>query len=164
MVKRSTILLGIFAAALLVWMAGVLVKYQIVNYNYYQTRAIAQQTMDTTLAPNRGSIYSRNYTPLAISAPVETVYIAPNSIDEEDRRTVAEGLASILELDEDAIYQKTLKKNYYEMIKRRIDAEVADEIRAWIDEKNLEGVHLVEDTKRYYPYNSMACHILGFII
>ena len=109
MVKRSTIMLGIFAAALLVWMAGVLVKYQIVNYSYYQTRAIAQQTMDTTLAPNRGSIYSRNYTPLAISAPVETVYIAPNSIDEEDRRTVAEGLASILEMDEDAIYQKTLK-------------------------------------------------------
>lgn len=162
MVKRSTILLGIFAAALLVWMAGVLVKYQIVNYNYYQTRAIAQQTMDTTLAPNRGSIYSRNYTPLAISAPVETVYIAPNSIDEEDRRTVAEGLASILEMDEDAIYQKTLKKNYYEMIKRRIDAEVADRIREWVDEKDLEGVHLVEDTKRYYPYNSMACHILGF--
>ena len=162
MVNRSTFLLGAFAVALLVWMAGVLAKYQIVNYNYYQTRAIAQQTMDTTLAPNRGSIYSRNYTPLAISAPVETVYISPNSIDEEDRRTVAEGLASILEMDEDAIYQKTLKENYYEMIKRRIDAELADQIREWVDDKNLEGVHLVEDTKRYYPYNSMACHILGF--
>ena len=162
MVKRSTIVLGFFAAALLIWMAGVLVKYQIVDYSYYQTRAIAQQTMDTTLAPNRGSIYSRNYTPLAISAPVETVYISPNTIDEEDRRAVAKGLASILEMDEDAIYQKTLKKNYYEMIKRRIDVEIADKIREWVDEENLKGVHLVEDTKRYYPYNSMACHILGF--
>ncbi len=162
MVKRSTIVLGIFAAALLLWMAGVLVKHQIIDYTYYQTRAIAQQTMDTTLSPKRGAIYSRNYTPLAISAPVETVYISPNSIDEEDRRAVAAGLAEILELDEEKIYQKTLKDNYYEMIARRIETEVADRIRTLIDEKDLEGIYLVEDTKRYYPFNSLACHILGF--
>lgn len=162
MVNRSTVMLGIFAVALLIWMAGVLVKYQIVNYNYYQTRAIAQQTMDTTLSANRGAIYSRNYTPLAISAPVETVYIAPNSIDEEDQRLIASGLSQILEVDEQTIYEKTQKKNYYELIKRRIESDVADEVRAFIKENKLEGVHLVEDTKRYYPYNNLACHILGF--
>ena len=162
MVKRSTWLLGIFAFCLLIWMAGMLVKYQIVNYNYYQTKAIAQQTMDTTLSPNRGTIYSRNYTALAVSAPVETVYISPRTVKEEDRRTVAKGLAEILELDEEEIYKKTLKENYYENIKRRIESDVADEIRAFIDENDLDGIYLVEDTKRYYPYNNLACHILGF--
>lgn len=162
MVSRITWLLGIFAVALLIWLVGVLVDLQIVNYIHYQSRAIAQQTMDTTLSPKRGKIYSRNYTALAESAPVETVYISPNSIDEEDRRTVADGLAKILNLDAEKIYQKTQKDNYYEMIARRIETTVADQIRTFIDEENLKGIYLVEDTKRYYPYNNLACHVLGF--
>lgn len=165
MVRRSTVMLAIFAVALLLWLAGMLVKYQIVNYSYYQTKAISQQTMDTTLNAKRGTIYSRNYTELAVSAPVETVYIAPNSIDQEDTalcRLIASGLSEILGVDEETIYEKTQKKNYYELVKRRIETEVADQVRAFIDENDLEGIHLVEDTKRYYPYNSLACHILGF--
>lgn len=165
MVNRSTVMLAIFAVALLLWLAGMLVKYQIVNYNYYQTKAISQQTMDTTLNAQRGTIYSRNYTALAKSAPVETVYLAPNSIDKEDTakcRLIASGLAEILGVDEETVYQKTQKNNYYEMVKRRIESDTADRVRAFVDENNLKGIHLVEDTKRYYPYNSLACHILGF--
>lgn len=165
MVNRSTVMLAIFAVALLLWLAGMLVKYQIVNYNYYQTKAISQQTMDTTLNAQRGTIYSRNYTALAKSAPVETVYLAPNSIDKEDTakcRLIASGLAEILGVDEETVYQKTQKNNYYEMVKRRIESETADKVRAFVDEHDLKGIHLVEDTKRYYPYNSLACHILGF--
>ncbi len=162
MVTRSTILLGVFAVALLVWMAGTLAKYQIVNYNFYQTRAIQQQTMDTTLTPERGTIYSRNYTALAISAPVETVYINPKGVDDDDAPTVARGLSEILGVDETTVLEKAKKNNYYELIKRRIDSETADKVRAFIDENDLSGIHLVNDTKRYYPNNSLACHILGF--
>ncbi len=165
MVTRSTVMLAIFAFALLLWLAGMLVKYQIVNYSYYQTKAISQQTMDTTLNAQRGTIYSRNYTALAKSAPVETVYIAPNSIDKDDVaecRLIASGLAEILGVDEETVYKKTQKNNYYELIKRRIESDVADKVRAFVDENDLSGIHLVEDTKRYYPYNSLACHILGF--
>ncbi len=162
MVTRSTVLLGIFAVALLVWMAGTLARYQIVNYTFYQTRAIQQQTMDTTLTPERGTIYSRNYTALAISAPVETVYINPKGVDDEDAPTVARGLAEILGVDETTVLEKTKKNNYYELIKRRIDSETADKVRAFIDENDLSGIHLVNDTKRYYPNNNLACHILGF--
>lgn len=53
MVRRSTVMLAVFAVALLLWLAGMLAKYQIVNYNYYQAKAISQQTMDTTLSANR---------------------------------------------------------------------------------------------------------------
>ncbi len=165
MVNRSTVMLAIFAAALLLWLAGMLAKYQIVNYSYYQTKAISQQTMDTTLNAKRGTIYSRNYTALAKSAPVETVYIAPNSIDKDDPavcRLIASGLSAILGVDEETIYQKTQKNNYYELVKRRIESDVADQVRTFVKENKLKGIHLVEDTKRYYPFNSMACHILGF--
>ncbi len=157
-------MLAIFAVALLLWLAGVLVNYQIVNYTYYQTKAISQQTMDTTLAAQRGTIYSRNYQELAVSAQVETVYIAPNSVDKDEAncRLIARGLSEILGVDEQTVYEKTQKSNYYELVKRRIESDVADQVRAFIDENDLKGIHLVEDTKRYYPYNSLACHILGF--
>ena len=163
-VMRSTWVLAIFAVLLLVVLAGVLANYQIVNYSFYQTKAISQQTMDTTLSANRGTIYSRNYTALAVSAPVETVYISPNAIgdDEATCRLIASGLSEILGVDEEDIYQKTKKSNYYEIVKRRIESELADQVRAFVDEHDLKGIHLVDDTKRYYPYNSLACHILGF--
>lgn len=165
MVRRSTVVLAIFAGALILWLAGRLVSYQIVNYNFYQAKAISQQTMDTTLAANRGVIYSRTYTELAVSASVETVYLSPNSIDQEDEalcRLIASGLSEILGVDAETVYEKTQKNNYYEIVKRRIESDVADQVRVFIDENDLEGIYLVEDTKRYYPYNSLACHILGF--
>lgn len=165
MVTRSTIMLGLFAAALLIWLAGVLVKYQIVDYTFYQAKAISQQTMDATLYANRGTIYSRNYTALAVSASVETVYLAPNSIDKEDPevcRKIAKGLSEILEVDEEKIYQMTQKDSFYQLVKRRIEADVADKVRKFIEENDLKGIHLMDDTKRYYPYNSLACHILGY--
>ena len=165
MVTRSTVMLGIFAAILLIGLAGVLVKYQIVDYTYYQAKAIAQQTMDATLYANRGTIYSRNYTALAVSASVETVYIAPNSIDKEDTelcRKIAKGLSEILDVDEEKIYEMTQKDSFYQLVKRRVEADVADQVRTFVDENDLKGVHLMDDTKRYYPYNSLACHILGY--
>ena len=55
MIRRSTVMLAIFAIALLIWLAGRLVQYQIVDYSYYQTKAITQQTMDATLYAHRGS-------------------------------------------------------------------------------------------------------------
>lgn len=165
MVQRGTVLMGVFVAALLLWLAGWLVKYQIIDYDFYQAKAIGQQTMDTTLSAGRGTIYSRNYTPLAVSASVETVYIAPNSIDQDDEeycRLIASGLSKILGVEEETIYTKTQKSNYYELVKRRVESNVADQVRAFIEKNDIEGVHLVEDTKRYYPNGSLACHILGY--
>ncbi len=165
MINRSLVVLGVLVLCLLGWMVGRLVQLQIIDYTVYQSKAIEQQTMDTTLSANRGTIYSRNYQALALSASVETVYIAPNSIDETDEATcrlIARGLSEILGVDEETVYKKTQKKNYYELIKRRIEADVADQVRTFVKDNKLKGIHLVEDTKRYYPYNSLACHILGF--
>lgn len=165
MIRRSTVMLAIFAIALLIWLAGRLVQYQIVDYSYYQTKAITQQTMDATLYAHRGTIYSRNYTALAVSAPAQTVYLSPNSLDKEDTalcRKIAKGLAEILGVEEEEVYQKTQKNNFYEVVKRRIESDVVDKIRAFIDENDLEGIYLMEDSKRHYPYNSLACHILGY--
>ena len=52
-------------------------------------------------------------------------------------------------------------ESQYELIKLRADEEVADAVRAYINENKIVGVHLVADAKRYYPYGSLASHVIG---
>ena len=60
-----------------------LAKYQIVEYNFYQARAISQQTLNTTINANRGKITDTNGVELAVSKTVKTVYISPKNIKNE---------------------------------------------------------------------------------
>ena len=163
MVNRSLIIMGgfFFLAALII---GALVYYQIINYDFYQKRAITQQTLDTTINANRGTITDCKGNELAVSNTVKTVYISPNSIkDDDDARLIAASLSEILDIDYETIYEKTQKNNYYEIVKRKVENDIADEVRAFVSEKKVDGVHLIDDTKRYYPYNNLASHIIGFV-
>ncbi len=138
-------------------------KIQLVDYEFYQARAIEQQTRDTIVTPERGTIYDRNGNIVAMSATVETVFISPKEIkDDEMARTISSGLSEILEVDYDTVYKKTQQDNYYQVIKKRIETEVADKVREFVEETGVKGVYLVEDTKRYYPYSNAASQIIGF--
>ena len=148
-----------FAAVLV----GHLVKHQIIDYDYYQSRAISQQTLDTPINANRGVITDRNGVKLAVSTTVKTVFISPKSISDKDAADIARNLSQILDVDYETVYKKTQKNNYYEVIKRKIENETADEIRKYIDESGVSGIHLIDDTKRRYPYNNLASHIIGFV-
>ena len=117
-------------------------------------------------------------TPLAQSATVWTVSVAPNQITtDEQRQLVAQGLSDILGLDYNEVLEKTKKNTKYEIIKKKVEKPEADKITAYIEEKNKEidaeneqirennknalekqelkqkvkGIHMVEDSKRYYP-------------
>ena len=54
-------------------------------------------------------------------------------------------------------------KSQYELIQLRADEEVAAKVRAYVEENKISGVHLVADTKRYYPYGSLAAQVIGFV-
>lgn len=164
MVNRATVVLTVFVSLLLVVMTGYMAYYQIIKHDFYQAKAITQQTMDTEINANRGTIFDRNGVALALSATVETVFISPASVkDDEQARLIASRLSEILDVDEETIYKKAQKTNYYEVIKRKVEKDVADEVRKFIDESKVTAVHLVEDTKRYYPYGSLASHVIGFV-
>ena len=60
------------------------------------------------------------------------------------------------------VCQDAEKNNYYEIVKRKIESDVADKVRDYISESKATGIHLIDDTKRYYPYNNLASHIIGF--
>ena len=100
---------------------------------------------------------------LAVSASAETVYIAPKSIkDDEQAALIARELSRILGVSEESILKKTQADNYYEVIKRQVEKETADQVREFKQEYDLAAVALAEDSKRYYPYGAFASHIIGF--
>lgn len=137
---------------------------QIVKGSEYQKLAFEQQNTNRQIPPKRGTIYDRNGKKLAISASVEQVVINPRQVREssKDIEKTAEELAEILDLKVENVLKKIRKNTGYEIIKRRIDKEIGDQVRKWAKDNKLSGVFVDEDTKRYYPNNNLAAHVIGF--
>lgn len=132
---------------------------QIIKGPSLKQDAIAQQTRDSMVSSERGTIYDRNYKVLAQSASTTMVCVVPVDIKEKGNgEEVARALSEILEVDYDEVYAKTQKNSYYEIIKRRVESAEVEKIRAL----NLVGIRLDADTKRYYPNGSLASHVIGF--
>ena len=125
--------------------------------------AYQQQTLDRSINPKRGTIYDRNGNALAVSSTVETVSVNPGNISKENKEKVAKKLSEIFELDYDTVLKKVSKRSSIETIIKKVDKEKTDELRIWMQENNItEGINIDEDTKRYYPYNTLASQIIGF--
>lgn len=167
--------------AVIIMFSGVsavrLVNIMIVNGEKYQNDASEQQLYDSLVTAPRGEIYDRNMQVLARSTTAWTVYITPNGIhkidDEADkeyvRKTIAENLSQILELEYDKVYEQTGKRSYYVIVKKKIEKSVADKVREFLSDEKYEDLQLVkyvgldETTKRYYPNDSLASVVLGFV-
>lgn len=169
--KRSFATLIIFVILLIVLLLRC-AWIQFVRGEELQISAIEQQTKDKTINSKRGIIYDRNGKILAQSASVELVSVSPREIAEaQNADFVADTLSQILELDRNAVYEKITKQSSYEIIKRRVEKQPAEAIRKLMSAEDengktvnkLKGVHLSEDTKRYYPYGSLGAHVIGFV-
>ncbi len=145
-----------------------LFRWQIVRGEELSNAALDQSLQSTTLSAMRGTIYDSTGKILAQSASVWTVVLEPayfSYYDDPDatRRKVASGLAPILELDEEEIYEKTQGDSYFVYLKRRVETSVRDEINKFLEDNGISaGVRLIEDYKRYYPYGQVASTVLGF--
>lgn len=154
--KRILILINSFLLAVLLLI--VRVGYiKIIDGSWLRDRAEDLHTRDRLISPIRGTIYDRNKIELAQSGSVATIGVVNAQIEDEEK--VAKILSEKLELEYDWVYQKVSNKVALERIESKVSKEVADEIRAM----NLEGVKVDEDTKRYYPYNNLLSHVIGFV-
>ena len=126
--------------------------------------AYQQQTLDRKINPKRGVIYdATGKNVLAISSTVETVSINPGNIAKENKEKVAKILSDIFELDYDKTLKKVTKRSSIETIAKKVDKEKTDKLRVWMEENNIDtGINIDEDTKRYYPYSTVASQIIGF--
>ena len=171
---RSFVLMLVMGIGMFVLLFFQLFDLQIVRHEELQSKAVNQQTRRTVVTASRGTIYDRSGNIMAISASAETVILSPLEIDravndKDDpvtwtKDSLAAGLAEILDGDAAAIRRRMDNtESQYELIKLRADEEVADAVRAYINENKIVGVHLVADAKRYYPYGSLASHVIGFV-
>ena len=175
MLKRAVIVMVIAVLCLTLVSTGSLVQIMIIKGEEYQAKASEQQLYDSLITAPRGDIYDSNMNLLATSSPAWTVYLTPNGINkledktkaEQIRKTIAEGLSSILGMEYDEIYELSQKNSYYVIVKKKIEQETVDKIREFIlENKDLEIANYIgldETTKRYYPNDSLASTVLGFV-
>ena len=130
---------------------------QIINSSWLQAKASSQWTRDLPLTAERGKILDAYGATLAQSYTTYNVYTRAREID--DPVATATTLASILNLKFESVHSKASDRSVSEMlIKMQVEEDVAQKI---ID-KNLKGVYLSQNNKRYYPYGDMLTQVLGF--
>ena len=171
---RSFVLMILMGVVMFVLLFFRLFDLQITRHEELQGKAVNQQTRRTVVTANRGTIYDAGGNILAISSSAETIILSPLEIDNavndtEDpvswtKESLAAGLAEILGKDASAIRKRMDNvKSPYEVIQLRADEDTAAKVRSYVDENKIAGVHLVADTKRYYPYGSLAAQVIGFV-
>ena len=118
--------------------------------------ALEQWTRGIEIKAKRGIIFDRNGKKLAINISAYTVWAYPADI--EDKTETARQIAEVLDLDEKVVYEKITRNVAAEKIKQWISKEEAKALR----DLKLSGISIVDDNKRYYPYEDFAPYILGF--
>ncbi len=136
------------------------------QYGYYQEKAQNNQTRTTAVAPDRGTIYDCNMNILATSESVENVYLNPRELSQTktDLEAMSKALGEILQSDPAEILKKAQNKTLrYQQIAAGIDSQTAAQIRSYMQEQGISGIHLEPGTKRYYPYGTLASQVIGFV-
>lgn len=137
---------------------------QFVTGSELQAMAYEQQTLNRNVNPKRGTMWdATGKIALAVSASTETVSVTPTNIRAEDKEKVARALADIFDLDYEKVLKKVKRRSAIEIIVKKVDKEKTDELRVWMEQNNITaGINIDEDTKRYYPYSTLASNIIGF--
>ncbi len=127
-------------------------------------KAWEQQSQSRSITAKRGTIYdSTGKYILAENSSVESISINPTNIPQEIKDKVAHALCDIFELDYEKISKKVHKRSSIESIVKKVDKSKTDELRNWMDTNGITtGINIDEDSKRYYPYGSLASQVIGF--
>ena len=148
----SVFLLAIFG---LIWRA---LDMQVMNQSFFQQQGDARHLRTVTVPAHRGDIYDRNGKPLAISTPVDSVWVNPAEFNVESQYW--NQMIGMLELDGVALKQRVSRSQQREFlyIKRHVEPHLAEKVLAL----GLPGVYLQREYKRYYPAGEVTAHVLGF--
>ena len=166
MLRRALFLLAVCGVAAFAVLIFQLFRLQILRHDELESAALQQQLRRTSIPASRGTIYDRTGRVLAMSATTYTVYLSPAEIamNGEDAERIASGLSEILGADREKILSMTAdRRSWYKTVKRQIEESEAEAVRAFKNEYDLQGVKLEPDTKRYYPYATLASHVIGFV-
>lgn len=164
--QRTLLLLALLGIGTFLLLFAQLYKLQIKQHDELKTLAVRQQTLRTTVEASRGTIYDKNGDILALSSTAENVCVSPLDVakNEQDQDLIANGLGEILGVDPSGILDDMKDTaSQYKVIKKKVEQETADKVRVFISDNDIKGVFLEPTSKRYYPYSSLAAHVIGFV-
>lgn len=180
MALKSLIIMGLFALCALV-IIGRLVYLQLIEYDTYHAQVKNEITYEQEVNPDRGTIYDADGNILAGNRTVYLCFISPQDIIDSKKEgekftygsykdttadvVISHYLEDTIGADySDTMEKTTREKKYYAKILDKIDADLAEEMKIFLKENELDHmVYLREEKERYYPYGTLAAHTIGFL-
>jgi cell division protein FtsI (penicillin-binding protein 3) len=157
-VVRRKLLLFTMLLAMLV-LIGRAIYLQILNKDFLQDKGDLQHVGVVSVSAYRGQIQDRNGEPLAISTPVQSIWVNPRQLKESEQEKIGQ-MAEILLIPEKelrALLKKEAGKRFI-YLKRQINPSLAEKVKAL----EITGVYFEREFKRYYPAGAVSGHLLGF--
>ena len=133
---------------------------QVFDYKKLNEYASDLWSRDLPIEANRGLILDRNGVVLADNLTTTSLVLIPNQIKDKDKAT--KSLAEILNVSYEEMKKHVYKKTSIERVHpegRRLSYDIAEKI----SNLKLDGVYLVKEAKRYYPYGNLLSHSLGYV-
>jgi cell division protein FtsI (penicillin-binding protein 3) len=134
------------------------VNLQVTETEFLQGQGKARFLREVDIPTTRGIISDRNGEPLAVSTPVDSVWVNPSEVLQVPENL--EPLAGILKTDPDDMERKLTQRAGKEFVwlRRRLHPDVASQIKAL----HIPGVFLQKEYRRFYPAGEVAAHVVGF--
>ena len=160
--------------ALLIALVGRIGYIQFVEGDELKQKQYSQTTAGTEIDAKRGTIFDCNGKALAISADVDTISINPKYIvkkvdgevneaqTETLRESIAKKASELFSLDYDETLAKFNSDKQAEVIASKVELDKVEEFKKWLKDNDVtSGINIDEDTKRYYPYSTLASNVIG---
>lgn len=150
----------IIVVVLFLVILGRIFYIQVFSYNKLNNLALALWQRNLPITADRGRILDRNGKVLATNITTTTLYVVPSQVTNKEDTAIK--LAEILDCDKNDILKHLNKKTSLEKVNpegRQLDSKTADKINSL----NIDGLYLLKEAKRYYPYGDVLAHTLGYV-
>ncbi len=160
--KKRMMLIFIGLIMVLAVLGGRLFYVQVWRGAEYEAMASENRAVEDKVAAERGTIYDRNMNELAISTAAQSLYADPGMLDKNEQTDKAiQIITSCLQKDEQTVRKLLQSNENFVYIERQIEPELAARIDKQIKDEKIKGLSFLPESKRYYPYKTLASHVLG---
>ena len=159
-IHKRIMVVMIITIILFIIIIGKVFYIQVISYNKLNNNAKNLWSRNLPIKASRGIIYDTNGIELASNITTTSLVLIPNQI--KDKEDTAKKLSSILEVSYEEMYKHVSKKTSIERVHpegRNLSYDIADKI----NELKIDGVYLLKESKRDYPFNTILSHTIGFV-
>jgi cell division protein FtsI/penicillin-binding protein 2 len=131
---------------------------QIFRSSHLAELAERQHNHMVELEPIRGTIYDRHLRPLALNIPAYSLFANPKLMTAQDKARAIQELSSLLGLDREFIRERLSRGKYFVWLARKLSIDTTEKVR----NLKIRGLDSLRESKRHYPNQSLAAHVIGF--